>query len=72
MVWLALAKECEPPFFHSVSWAVLSAKKWGLVFRLEFLFLFVQAKRKEEMLLDTLRKSIGSSFFKNYVPILLR
>jgi hypothetical protein len=36
----------------------LARKKWRLVFRLEFLVLFVQAKRTEETLLDTFRKSI--------------
>jgi hypothetical protein len=41
-------EKCEPPFFHSVSWGAPAGKKWRLVFVLEFLFLFVQAKRKRK------------------------
>jgi hypothetical protein len=41
IVRLVLAKESEPPFRED-----FLRGKWGLVFRLEFLFLFLQGKRK--------------------------
>jgi len=33
-------EKCEPPFFHSVSWAGKCAKKWRLVFVLDFFISF--------------------------------
>jgi hypothetical protein len=45
-VRLILAKECEPPFFHSVSWAALRAKNGGWSFALIFWFFFIKEKEQ--------------------------
>jgi hypothetical protein len=61
-----LAKECEPPFFHSVSRAALRPKNGGWSFALIFLHtFFIKEKSILKKLLDTFAKASLVAKLKN-------
>jgi hypothetical protein len=58
---LILAKECELQFFRRYCGGFCGRKELELVFRLDFLFLFDQAKRNEDRLIMFIK--LDKSFF---------